>query len=61
VKRWHHKIRHLLGNFHEDGEKLSGVYQKEKEKLLILIDKLDIEAETILSKCGREGCKEGGR
>jgi hypothetical protein len=46
VERWQNKIRHLRQFLRGWARNLSGVYRKEKERLLLLIDDLDIKAES---------------
>jgi hypothetical protein len=43
---WKNKIRHLRNFFRGWARNQSNVYKKEKQRLLDLIDKLDIKAET---------------
>jgi hypothetical protein len=40
---WQNKIRHFLPGW---AKNLSGVYNEEKERLLLLIDELDVKAES---------------
>jgi hypothetical protein len=47
IEVWQNKIRHLRRFLRGWAKYRSGVYKKEKEKLLALIDELDIKAETI--------------
>jgi hypothetical protein len=46
VERWQHKVRHLRQFLRGWAKNLSGVYKKEKERLTLLIDELDLKAET---------------
>jgi hypothetical protein len=46
VERWQHKVRHLRQFLRGWAKNLSGVYKKEKERLTILIDELDLKNET---------------
>jgi hypothetical protein len=46
IETWQNKIRHLRKNLRGSAKNLSGKYKKEKERLLMLIDFLDIKAET---------------
>ena len=47
MERWQNKIRHLRQFLRGWARNLSRVYKQQKEKFLILIDELDIKAETI--------------
>jgi hypothetical protein len=47
VEKWQHKVRHLRQFLRGWAKNLSGVYRKEKERLSLLIDELDLKAETI--------------
>jgi hypothetical protein len=52
---WQNKIRHLRRFLRGWAKNKSGIYKKEKEKLLLIIDDLDIKAETCpLSASERE-------
>jgi hypothetical protein len=46
IETWHNKIRHLRKFLRGWAKNISGKYKKEKERLLILTDFLDIKAET---------------
>ena len=46
IERWQNKIRHLRQFLRGWAKNVSGEYKKKKEKLLLLIDALDIKAET---------------
>jgi hypothetical protein len=46
MQTWQNKIRHLRRFLRGWAKNLSGKYKKEKERLLNLIDFLDIQAET---------------
>jgi hypothetical protein len=46
IETWQNKIRHLRNFLRGWAKNLSGKYKKEKERLLMLIDFLDIKAET---------------
>jgi hypothetical protein len=55
IERWQNKIRHLRCFLKGWAKNMSGQYKKERERLSILIDELDIKAETtILSVDERE-------
>ena len=59
VERWQNKIRHLHQFLRGWAKNLSGEYKKEKERLLLLIDELDIKAEsTPLTVAERAAKKE---
>jgi hypothetical protein len=59
VERWQHKVRHLRQFLRGWAKNLSGVYKKEKERLTLLIDELDLKAETTpLSEAERAQKKE---
>jgi hypothetical protein len=45
VERWQHKVRHLRQFLRGWAKNLSGVYRKEKERLTLPIDELDLKAE----------------
>jgi hypothetical protein len=47
VEVWQHKVRHLRQFLRGWAKNLSGVYRKEKERLSLLIDELDLNAETV--------------
>jgi hypothetical protein len=47
IEIWQNKMRHLRRFLRGWAKNRSGVYKKEKEKLMALIDALDIKAETI--------------
>ena len=47
IERWLNKIRHLRRFLKGWTKNHSGKYKKEKEKLLKIIDALDIKAETV--------------
>jgi hypothetical protein len=46
IESWQKKIRHLRQFLHGWARNISGEYKKEKERLLNIIDSLDIKAET---------------
>lgn len=46
TETWQNRIRHLRRFFEGLGKKLSRKYRKEKERLLGIIDLLDIKAES---------------
>ena len=46
IQIWQNKIRHLRAFLRGWARNMSSVYKKEKERLLKLIDSLDIKAET---------------
>ena len=48
VERWQNKIRHLRSFLREWAMHLSGVYKIEKERLLTLIQSLDLKAESTI-------------
>ena len=48
IERWLNKIRYLRRYLKRWAKNQSGKYKKEKEKLLKLVDELDIKAETVL-------------
>jgi exonuclease III len=55
IDRWQNKIRHLRRFLKGWAKNMSGKYKKEKERLIGLIDELDIKAEsTVLSSDERE-------
>ena len=59
IERWQNKIRHLRSFLRGWAKNLSGVYKKEKERLLHLIDLLDRQAEVVsLTKSESERLKE---
>ena len=59
LERWQNKIRHLRSFLRGWAKNLSGIYKKEKERLLSLIDYLDRHAETApLIKADREKLRE---
>ena len=45
MRRWQNKIRHLRSFLRGWAKNLSGVYKLEKDRLLTLIQALDIQAE----------------
>jgi exonuclease III len=47
IQTWQNKIRHLRRFLRGWAKNLSGKYKREKERLLIIIDTLDIKAETM--------------
>jgi hypothetical protein len=47
IQTWQNKIRHLRRFLRGWAKNLSGKYKKEKERLLNIIDALDIKAETM--------------
>ena len=62
IERWQHKIRHLRQFLRGWAKNISGEYKKQKEKLLRLIDELDIKAETTpLSLSEREAKKQADK
>ena len=48
VERWQNKIRHLRSFLRGWAKHLSGIYKVEKERLLTLIQSLDLEAESTI-------------
>jgi hypothetical protein len=52
---WQNKIRHFLPGW---AKNLSGVYNEEKERLLLLIDELDVKAESSPLSAVKRGCNE---
>jgi hypothetical protein len=55
IERWLNKIRHLHRFLRGWAKNISGKYKKEKDRLLSIIDKLDIQEETMpLSDSERE-------
>ena len=46
IERWQNKIRHLRQYLRGWAKNISGEYKKLKQKLILLIDELDIKAET---------------
>ena len=48
VERWQNKIRNLRSFLRGWAKNLSGEYKKQRDKLLLLIDELDLKAETTL-------------
>src|SRR6266540_585751 len=59
IERWQNKIRHLRWFLKGWAKNLSGKYRKEKERLLAIIDELDLKAESILlSGSEREKLKD---
>jgi hypothetical protein len=55
VERWQHKVRHLSQFLRGWAKNLSGVHKKEKKRLTLLIDELDLKAETTpLSEAERD-------
>ena len=46
IERWQNKIRHLRQYLRGWAKNISGKYKKMKQKLILLIDELDIKAET---------------
>nr|XP_040242573.2 uncharacterized protein LOC120962756 [Aegilops tauschii subsp. strangulata] len=48
LQRWQNKIRHLRSVLRGWAKHLSGIYKVEKERLLSLIQSLDVKAETTL-------------
>jgi mannosylglycoprotein endo-beta-mannosidase len=58
IERWKNKIRHLRRFLKGWAKSMSGNYKKEKERLISLIDNLDLKAETIpLSQAERATLK----
>ena len=47
VERWQNKVRHLRQYLRGWAKNISGEYKKLKQKLGLLIDELDIKAETV--------------
>jgi hypothetical protein len=47
VERWQNKMRHLRQFLRGWAKNLAGAYKKEKQRLILLIDELDLKAETI--------------
>jgi hypothetical protein len=47
VERWQHKVRHLRQFLRGWARNLCGVYKKERDRLLHIIDVLDIKAKTV--------------
>jgi hypothetical protein len=47
IAKWQYKIRHLRRFLRGWAKCLSGQYKKEKDRLLLLIDELDLKAESI--------------
>jgi hypothetical protein len=47
IERWKNKIRHLRQYLRGWAKNLSCFYKKEKERLTLLIDELDLKAKTI--------------
>jgi hypothetical protein len=43
---WHNKIKHLRRLLRGWDKNLSGIYEKEKERLCLIIDELDIKAKS---------------
>jgi hypothetical protein len=61
VDKWQNKVRHLRQFLRGWARNLNGEYKKEKEKLLSIIDTLDIKAESVpLTRAEREKKKEAG-
>jgi hypothetical protein len=59
MQTWQNKIRHLRRFLRGWAKNLSGKYKKEKERLLNVIDFLDIQAETFpLNERGRSKLKQ---
>jgi hypothetical protein len=59
IHTWQNKIRHLRRFLRGWAKNLSGKYKREKERLLGIIDNLDIKAETVpLSLCERDALKK---
>ena len=48
LERWQNKIRHLRSFLHGWAKHLSGIYKVEKERLLTLIQALDVKIETTI-------------
>ena len=48
LQRWQNKIRHLRSFLRGWAKHLSGIYKVEKEKLLALMQSLDVKAETTI-------------
>jgi hypothetical protein len=58
IERWQNKIRHLRRFLKGWAKSMSGNYRKEKERLIDVIDRLDLKAETIpLSQAERATLK----
>lgn len=59
IERWQNKIRHIRHFLRGWAKNISGVYKKERDRLLKIIDALDIKAESIdLSTAERSTLKE---
>jgi hypothetical protein len=59
IERWQNKIRHLRQFLRGWAKNQSGIYKKEKERLTLLIDELDLKAEVCpLSAAKRVAKKE---
>jgi hypothetical protein len=62
VEIWQNKIRHLRQYLHAWAKNLSGAYKKEKVRLTLLIDELDLKEEvTPLSATERAAKKEANK
>jgi hypothetical protein len=60
VKRWQNKIRHLRQYLCGWAKTISGIYKKEKDWLSLLIDELDLKAETTLLNAAERVAKKEG-
>ena len=61
IERWQNKIEHLQCFLRGWTENLIGEYKKQRDKLLLLIDELDLKAEsTLLSEDEIAAKKRGG-
>ena len=58
MERWQNKIRHLRQFLKGWAKNLSGQYKILKEKLILLIDHLDIKAETSLLSAAERAAKK---
>ena len=48
IERWQNKIRHLRRFLHEWAKYTHGIYKAEKERLVLLIQSLDLKAESTI-------------
>jgi hypothetical protein len=60
VKIWQQKIIHFRQFLRGWAKNLSGVYKKEKERLTLLIDELNLKAETTPLCAAESAQKKGG-
>jgi hypothetical protein len=59
IESWQKKIRHMRKFLRGWAQNASGEYKKEKERLLSIIDRLDIKTEsTPLTECERKEKRE---